>query len=381
MPTTAGCYGWPEAPAAASAPVIERLETAGAVFVAKLSTPELNCGSPVNEMLGVVANPHDHRRWSGGSSAGPAAAVAAGLLPVAVGEDTGGSIRLPAAHCGILGLRPTLGRVPGSGCVPVAWTMDQLGPMASTAEDIALLMEAMAGHDPSDPMSIPSRPPDYRVRLGRAPAGLTVGVVRNWFGDLIDSDVSARFDDSLALLRSIGTDVIDVALPSADLSTAAVWVIIRSEFAAFLLGRPDVLARCETETRRRAGTGMLCSTADYVAAQRFRREAQREFEQVCRRVDLVITPAAPSTAGYIRDGEAYIDVDGVPYPWNTSARTTAHFGYIGCPALVVPFGVADRDGMPVGVQLAGMPDSEPVLIQVADAIQTRLSSPESKGTR
>jgi aspartyl-tRNA(Asn)/glutamyl-tRNA(Gln) amidotransferase subunit A len=241
--------------------------------------------------------------------------------------------------------------------------------MAATVEDAAIMMDALVGHDPADHFSLPTAPPAYRSKIGHSVEGMHIGVVRNWFLDGVDSGVARRFAYCLAALGQMGCELVDVTLPTASLANAGMWVVIRSEFAAMLLNRPELLAGTEAETRRRAGVGLLCTAADYVAAQRYRHVAQLEFEAVCRQVDMVITPGAPSTAGYVSDGEAWIDIDGDRRPWNESARTTTHFSYTGCPALIVPAGRSDHDGMPVAVQLAGMPDSEPALFQVGRAIE------------
>lgn len=358
-----------DGPQAHDAPVVARLRAAGAIVLGTTHMHELAFGpTGVNPSLGTPVNPWHADRMPGGSSSGSAVAVAAGMASVAVGSDTGGSIRIPASFCGLTGLKPTYGRVSRGGATPLAWTIDHVGPIARTVEDTALLLGVLAGHDPADATSAALPVPDYVAALGGGIAGRTVGVPRGFVDACVDDDVAGAFATSLAVLRDAGAVVRDVALPELDHAGTAIGAVVFAEAEAALgAAVGDRRERLGVDCRIFLELSKVVQARHYMAAQRYRTHLYDAVRATG--VDLLATPTvavpAPDTFAQV------LTMRGVERGvQEVFARFTGPFNLIGLPALSLPCGVS-RDGLPIGLQLVGRPFAEAAVLAAGQAFQDR----------
>ncbi len=370
------------------ATVVEKLAAAGAVVVGKTNLDEFAMGSSTeNSAFGPTRNPHDTSRVPGGSSGGSAAAVAAGFAPLALGSDTGGSIRQPAALCGVVGVKPTYGAVSRYGLVAFASSLDQIGPFARTVADAAALYEAIAGHDPRDTTSIPEAVVPVSPTLDEGVAGLRVGLVTELCdAEGIEPDVTARLREAAAALEQAGAKVDEVSVPAAVYGLSAYYLIAPAE-ASSNLARYDgvrfglrvdapttgeMYDRTRTEgfgaeVKRRIMLGTYALSAGYYdayygKAQRVRTLILRDFEAAYTGFDVLLCPTAPSTAFAL--GEKTDD----PLTMYLNDVATVPSSLAGHPALSVPFGTG-RDGLPVGVQVMAPALGEATMFQVAAVLE------------
>lgn len=342
------------------APVVRRLRSAGAVIIGKTTLNEFAVGLPdAEKQFPIPMTPWDDSLWAGGSSSGTANGVAAGLFLGGLGTDTGGSIRLPSAFCGVTGLKPTFGLVPKSGCVPLGFSLDAVGPIARTAHDCAFLLDAIAGVDTSDPDSI-SRPREaYAALLPGEVKGLRLGVDRA-LQERSTSETAEALDRALEVLVDGGVDLVDIALPFYEIVETATWVVLQSEGLAFHRSNLQKYWADFTPSSRIAlATGALYSGADYVQAQRLRNvAAQATIRLMDTAVDFVVTPT-------VSGGARSPDVEMGEL---SEGLHTFFWSALGFPAISIPMG-CDADGLPLGLQLAGSPFSEAHLICLADWFQ------------
>jgi aspartyl-tRNA(Asn)/glutamyl-tRNA(Gln) amidotransferase subunit A len=344
------------------ASVVARLRTAGAIIFGKTNTPEFAYG-PLNAYhYGPSRNPWDPTRFTGGSSMGAAAVLAGGLAPGALGSDTGGSIRGPAHWSGVTGLMPTYGLVPLRGVVPLATTMDHVGPMTRSALDAALLLQALAGHDPLDRTSVDVRVPDYAHEIVRPVRGLRVGVPRGYLWDMLVPAIGAAVERALDELRRLGFRIEDVEIPEWDAAAEASYILIRSEAATeyreVLAGRPQSLL---AEVRERLEAGTRTTAVEYIEARRASDRMAHALRRLYARVDLLALPGRAQTAPKMDEGGRLLEP--------LSPRNyTAPLNYPGVPALTIPCGF-DPEGLPIGIQLTGSHWSEGQLLGVAHAYQ------------
>ena len=356
-------------PAAADAGAVARLRTAGAVIVGTTHLHELAFGpTGVNPALGTPVNPWAAGRVPGGSSSGSGAAVAARLVPAALGTDTGGSIRIPASFCGVTGFKPTYGRVTRAGVTPLAWTLDHVGPLARSVEDAALLLGVLAGHDPADPTSARISVPDYAARLDRSLRGVRVGVPRDFACALVDPEVVRAFEAALDELGSAGATVSDVTLPSLGHAGPALGAVILAEARSALV--PLLGARRErasVDLRVYLELGKLVTAEQYVAAQRVRSRLYEEMRAVLARVDLLATPATVLAAPRPDELEVRLG-DAEMGAFEAICRLSGPFNLTGLPALALPCGFTG-DGRPIGLQLAGRPFAEADVLAAGHAYQ------------
>jgi aspartyl-tRNA(Asn)/glutamyl-tRNA(Gln) amidotransferase subunit A len=368
-PTTANSLVLdPEWGAGRDAPVVARLRSAGAVITGKVTTMEFACGAPdPAKPFPLPRNPWDTDTWPGGSSSGTANGVAAGFFLGGLGTDTGGSIRLPSAFCGITGLMPTFGRVPKSGCAPLGYSLDHIGPMARTAEDCAAMLQVLAGYHASDPDCADRPVPDYSSGLvDGALQGMRIGVDRvHHSPDGADPAVATCLDAALSMLERLGATVVEVELPFYDEMMAANMVTMGAEALAYHL--PDMRTRWDdyfVGTRRMVVQGALCSGADFVQAQRVRRVALRALGALYETVDVVATPTT-STGATRYEQMAGGDLDVAEF---FQYIHTPYWDSVGNPALVVPMGFTG-DGLPLSLQLAGRHFEESTLLGAGFAYQ------------
>jgi aspartyl-tRNA(Asn)/glutamyl-tRNA(Gln) amidotransferase subunit A len=370
-----------------NATVVEKFNNAGAVMLGKLNMDEFAMGSS-NETsyYGAVKNPWDMNAVPGGSSGGTAAAVAARLAVCATGTDTGGSIRQPAAFCGITGLKPTYGRVSRYGMIAYASSLDQGGPMARNAEDAAIMLQTMAGFDDKDSTSVDLPVPDYMAGLGNSLQGLKIGLPKEFFGDGLNSDVAATIEAAVNEYRKLGATVTEVSMPALKLAIPAYYVIAPAECSANLSRFDGVRFgyRCENpadltdlytrsrgeafgkEVKRRILMGTYALSAGYydayyIKAQKIRRLISDDFKKALSEVDVIMGPVAPSTAFGI--GEKI----GNPIEMYLSDIYTIAINLAGLPAMSVPAGFVK--GMPVGLQIIGNYFAEDRLLNIAHQYQ------------
>jgi aspartyl-tRNA(Asn)/glutamyl-tRNA(Gln) amidotransferase subunit A len=345
------------------APIVRRLRDAGAVLVGKSTTMEFAIGMPdASKPFPVPRNPWDPDCWAGGSSSGAGSGVASGMFLAGIGTDTGGSIRIPAAFCGVSGLMPTFGRVPKSGCVPLGFSLDHVGPLARSAWDCGAMLQALAGPDASDPTTVDRPVPDYLAALDGSLAGTRVGVVRHNLPATIAPEVVGCFDAAVDQLAALGAEVAEVTIPLYDEVTTASWLTMAAEACAY--HRQDLGRRWGDyfrATRTLVSWGVLLSGADYVQAQRVRRAGQRALAGVLADHDVLVTLTANTTAPRL-EGRAREEGEGL-----LGGINTPYWDAVGNPVLAVPIGFAD--GLPVSMQLAGAPFAEATVLRAGDAYQ------------
>ena len=342
-----------------------RLKAAGAILLGKLAMHEFALGGPDwTTPFEPARNPWNLDHITGGSSSGSGASVASGQAMGALGSCTGGSIRGPASFCGIVGLKPTYGRVSRFGVVTLSWSQDHCGPMTWTVEDTAFMLQAIAGHDPKDPTTSRAPVPDYSLSLREDIRGVTVGLPRHYFFDpdpSVSPEVVAKVEEAVKVLQELGANVEEVTMPSLEYTRAANSVIMVTEAYAFhepnLKSRPKDFGEI---VRGRFRVGGLLTAGDYLQAQRVRQWAKRDFAEALRRVDFLVTPTMTQPAAAFEGYDPASTIGGRSF--------TAPFNVTGLPAISVPCGFTES-GLPIGMQIAGRPFDEPGVIQAAYAYQ------------
>ena len=346
------------------ATVTAMLREAGAVLVGKLAMHEFAFGAPVFDTpFPPARNPWNPAHVTGGSSTGSGAALAAGLCFGSLGSDSGGSVRNPASQCGIVGLKPTYGRVSRHGVVPLGWSVDHVGPMARSVEDTALLMQAIAGPDSKDPASANQPVPDFSAPLNEGVSGLRFGVPRDWLdeGDGTDPDVREAFESALEVLKDLGARIEDVdSAPFIESRPANTMILTAEAYAVHeetLRTRPQDLSK---NLRTRLREGAYISAADYIQAQRVRTVIGEQISQILTTYDAILSPTTPRT------GEAFDDFGkevryAVPSFTNPGNLT-------GLPAISVPCGFSSL-GLPIGLQIAGRAFDEATILRIAQAYE------------
>ena len=361
--TTAGSAVFAERVPTEDAEVVRKLTEAGAILLGKLNMDEFaNGGHSVESFWGPVRNPWNLDHEAGGSSGGPAAAVAARLCFGAVGTDTGGSIRSPAGHCGVVGLKPTYGRVSNRGVIPLVWSLDHTGPLARTAEDAALLLQTIAGYDPHDPGSVDAQVPSYAAAVRQPIRQLRVGIPRNALYDVLEPEVSAAVERAIEVIRPLVKDVADVALPPA-LSAR------RLGGAEFYAYHKELLEQArplyQPSTRRDLEGAAKMPAYQYVLLQRQAQEARRQIARVFEKVDVLLAPTVKYAAKTIQYWQERLQSDrpSGPIIWNTGL-----FNVFGVPAMSVPCGFTAA-GLPIGLMIAGPALEDARVLAVGHAYQ------------
>ena len=368
--TTAGSQIRADFVPAEDATIVARLRAAGMVLLGKLNTQEFAYG-PTNEdsLFGPVHNPWNLECHAGGSSGGSGAALALKMLPAATGSDTGGSIRIPAACCGVTGFKPTYGRSSRYGIFPLCWTMDHGGPMARSARDIAMLLQVMAGPDSKNPTTVNRDVPDYTAALDGNIQGLRVGVPTRYFYDRALPEIEQVVREGLRALADLGAKIIEIDIPDVEHSAGAAAVIYYAEATAyhddeFLAGRGHLFT---DRVRRFLEFGNFILARDYLQAQRYRAYLGRTVAAQWAKVDLIVTPTLPITTTPL--GQPTISIRGVEQPvYLALLRNTEPFNLTGLPALTVPCG-RSTGGLPIGMQIVGPPFGESAVLRLGDAFQ------------
>jgi aspartyl-tRNA(Asn)/glutamyl-tRNA(Gln) amidotransferase subunit A len=371
-----------------NATVIQKLNEAGYVHLGRLNMDEFAMGSSTeNSAFQTTKNPWDLERIPGGSSGGSAAAVAAGLCTVALGTDTGGSIRQPAALCGVVGMKPTYGRVSRFGLIAFASSLDQIGPFARNVNDCATVLNVIAGYDPLDSTAIPQQVPNYTASLGKDIKGLKIGIPKEYFIEGIEPDVKKAMEESIALFGKQGAIPVDITLPHTEYAVATYYIICTAEASSNLARYDGVkyglrepgkdiidmykktrLTGFGKEVKRRIilGTYVLSSgyyDAYYRKAGKVRTLIRQDFDEAFKKCDIIVTPVSPTTA--FKTGEKAED----PLTMYLSDIFTIPVNLAGLPGLSLPCGF-DGNGLPIGLQIIGQPLDEARMLQAAYIFET-----------
>ncbi|MDH7499698.1 MAG: amidase [candidate division NC10 bacterium] len=359
----------------ADATIVTQFKKAGAILLGKANLHEFAYGpTGVNPHYGTAQNAWDPGRIPGGSSSGSAASVTHSFCLGSIGTDTGGSVRIPASLMGIVGLKPTYGLVSLKGIVPLAWSLDHAGPMTKSVIDAALMLQAIAGHDPRDPSS-PNRPiPDYSQALQGDVKGLRIGLVREYLDSPMEAEVKDGVIASAKGMETLGAKVEEVSLPQLKYAPVVSFLIMASESMAF--HRRFMKTRAADygeDIRVRLGLGQFVLATQYLQAQRVRRLLYRHLREALGRFDLLLTPTLPITAPRIEDRE--IEVEGKSVDVRlVLTRFTRAFNVTGHPALSLPCGLSPS-GLPIGVQLIGRPFAEETLLHFGHAYEQAFPFP------
>ncbi len=391
--TTAGSKILANFVAPYDATAVARLEAAGAIVLGKTNCDEFAMGSS-NENSGFhpVRNPHDRSRVPGGSSGGSAAVVAAGTAVASIGSDTGGSIRQPAALCGVVGLKPTYGRISRYGLIAFASSLDHVGPFGKFVKDAALLLQSMAGRDPLDSTSADVPVPDYLEQIGEPVKGMKIGVAKEYFGEGLDPEVRAAVEAGIEELAKAGCEIVPVSLPHTEYAIPAYYVVATAE-ASSNLARYDGVrygfrapegktlsemyrrtrdAGFGAEVKRRIMLGTYALSAGYydayyLKAQRVRSLLARDFEQAFAAVDAIVTPTTPTPA--FKLGEKVDD----PLAMYLADIYTVTANLAGIPGISIPCGQS-KEGLPIGMQILGKHFAEATLFRIAHVAEHALAS-------
>ena len=363
-----------EHPATVTATVLRRLDAAGALDVARLNMVEFAYGlTGHNEITGDVRNPWNPDHITGGSSSGPAAAVAAKCLAGALGSDTGGSIRFPASCCGLVGMKPTYGRVSRFGAMPLSHTLDHIGPLTRTVRDCALITEVISGQDAQDPTSshlpVPSMVPEHHEV-----AGMKIGVPTNYFVEVLDPEVQECWNQDLKRFQALGCELVELVLPESFFASNAMVNLVgaaesSAHHARWLRERPQDYG---AQTLRRLQSGLQVSAVDYLEGLNLRQVVLQDFlEQGMARVDALHVPVVPIPVPTLAESDIQANPGFIEY-LSLLGHCTRPFDFLGVPALSIPAGQTSN-GLPCGMQLVGRPFSEPLLFRLGLAHEEALA--------
>jgi aspartyl-tRNA(Asn)/glutamyl-tRNA(Gln) amidotransferase subunit A len=369
--TTAGSELFKDRIPTQDAEIVRRLKAAGAVFVGKLNLHEFAYGgSSAISYFAPVRNPWDLDHCPGGSSGGSAAAVAAHLCYGAIGSDTGGSIRQPAGYCGIVGLKPTYGRVSTRGVIPLSWSLDHLGPMTRTVMDAALMLQVIAGYDAQDIASIDVPVPDYAATIAAPTSSLRLGILRHYFYDAVNAEIQSAMDVALSVLKTLTHTQRDIAPLATDRSYSSMMdpyvAILRAEAYAYhkeYVSKTPELYQAQTLKRIQAGADITASA--YIQARRQMEQVRRSVSQTFDMVDLMITPTTcvpPFAIADLSDPNTLRDKELL------MLRNTRPFNMLGLPTISVPSGFTQAN-LPIGMQITGPPNGEGTVLRLAQAYE------------
>jgi aspartyl-tRNA(Asn)/glutamyl-tRNA(Gln) amidotransferase subunit A len=369
--TTAGSRVLEDWKPDADAAVVERLSAAGAIMIGKANMHEFAHGiTGENPHFGTPPNPWDRTRLAGGSSSGSAVAVANGLACFALGTDTGGSIRVPAALCGLVGLKPTYGRVSFHGAIPYCWSLDHVGIITARVADAVEVLQAIAGHDPRDPASLSVPVPDYKAVLQANAQGMRIGVPRGDFFEHADPEILRAVGHGIELLKDAGASIVEIDLPSMDKARAVSLLIQMPEALSYHRRYlPEKIALYGADVRGGLAFGQFILAEQYVKAKRMIEVYRRDLSAVFRKVDAIVTPTCPIVSPKI--GAVTVSVDGIEEPvGNALTRFTGFFNMTGHPAVSIPCGLHSLR-LPIGMQIVGRPFDEATVLSLAQLLERR----------
>ncbi len=353
------------------AAVVEKLQEAGAVMIGKTGMHELAYGiTSDNPHFGTIANPWNVECIPGGSSGGSGAAVSSGMVAMAMGSDTGGSIRIPASFCGTVGLKPTFGRVSRYGVMPLGFSLDHMGPLTRTVRDAALALQAIAGHDPRDPSSSRAPVAEYMPPEDIRLSGVRIGLPENFYFDRVDSEVRDAVQRAARLAAEAGAELVPLRVPDIEALNTVGRVILLSEATAIYESQLDQRDLFGADVLTLLDQGRLLKATGYVNAQRLRRSLAREFSAIWNRVDCLFTPTTCVVAPRI--GQSTVMIDGVEEDVRLAAtRLVRAINLLGVPAISLPCGM-HSSGLPMGLQIVGRAFQEAPLLRVAAAVEDAL---------
>jgi aspartyl-tRNA(Asn)/glutamyl-tRNA(Gln) amidotransferase subunit A len=348
--------------------VVQKLEGAGAVIVGKLNLHELAYGiTSDNPHYGAVHNPWGLDRIPGGSSGGSGAAVAADLVFAAMGSDTGGSIRVPAAFCGVVGLKPTYGRVSRFGTIPLAFSLDHMGPLTRDVRDAGIVLNVIAGFDARDASSARRPVPDHVPAEECSIRGLAIGLPETFFFERLDAEVDSAVRGALARAASLGAEITPVHLPDLAVGNTVGQIILLAEAAAWMEPHLEHRERFGADVFELLQQGRLLPATDYINAQRLRRKINEQFRSLWKSVDCLMIPSTPMTAPQI--GETTVRLAGTEENVRAAAtRFMRPFNVLGLPAVSIPCGLSAA-GLPIGLQIVGPHFHESLILRVAAALE------------
>ena len=349
--------------------VANLLNMAGSYCIGKLHMTEFAFdGTSLNKHFGPAHNPWNTKHMAGGSSSGAGVAVASGQVPLAIGTDTGGSVRVPASLCGITGLKPTFGLISRFGVTPLSWSMDHVGPLAKTAKDTAIALNALVKFDPKDPDSVATDETDYTKGLDRGIKGMRVGIPRNFIWDLVDPEVKLAFDKAIEEIESLGAVVKEIINPNLELINMAGSIVQTSEAAT--IHRSNVLNNGDSFDpiiRMRIETGLFVTAESYIKAQQIRMDEKAKLIKQFDEIDLIATPTTSIPAPRLDQERININDHDV-HIREALLRITRIFSTIGLPAISIPCGLA-KNKLPLGLQLVAKPFNEQILLRAAHCFQ------------
>lgn len=355
------------------ATVIEKLKQAGAIIIGKTNTHEFAYGPTGDRSyFGACRNPYNLDKMSGGSSSGSAVAVAANMVLASIGTDTGGSIRIPASACGVVGMKPTFGQVSKEGSFPLAYTLDHLGPITTTVKDNALLLNIIAGHDPKDAYSIKmSGNKDYAKLIGKDVKNATIGIATNVFFTDIDQEIKEAIDKSVDLFKQLQTNIKEVTIPGIEEIAEAQAVTIKSEASAVHADSlQEYEGKIDEEVFERLVASKEVTGYEYVQAQTKRNKLITDLNHIFDEVDVLLVPTLPILPPDINQREVTINNTTVTTQ-HALLKLTAPFNYTGNPSLSIPCGMS-KSGLPIGLQLIGRHHDEERLYQLGDALEAEI---------
>jgi aspartyl-tRNA(Asn)/glutamyl-tRNA(Gln) amidotransferase subunit A len=362
-----------------NAAVVEKLKKAGAIIIGKLNTHQFAYGPTGDRShFGPVKNPYDKQKITGGSSSGSAASVSACLCFGSLGTDTGGSVRIPSSFCGIVGMKPTYGRISKQGVFPLSWTLDHVGPLTRTVTDNALLLNSLIGYDSNDPSSVHRETEDFTRYIGKGIEGMTIGLPSNFYFDDMNGEVKQVLDQTIETFRELGARIVPVTLSNLDKFTEAHKHILRSEaYAVHEQHLADYPDQWDDEVKERLLTAHDTKGYEYARALQTRQLAKDEFNRALEQVDVLFTPTLPILPPKIN--ERHVDIEkyaGQHIRWSI-IKLTAPTNLNGFPSLSIPCGFSS-EGMPIGGQLIGREFDEAVLYQFGYALEQKLSIDTAK---
>lgn len=357
-----------------NATVVEKLKEAGAIIVGKLNTHQFAYGPTGDRSYyGPSRNPHDPQKMTGGSSSGSAASVAACLCFGSLGTDTGGSVRVPASFCGVVGMKPTYGLISKNGVFPLSPTLDHVGPLTRTVTDNAILLNSLAGYDPNDPTSLQREEEDFSRLIGKGIEGMTIGLPTTFYFEDMNEEVKQIINNTIEILQELGAVIKPVVLPNMEKFTEAHRHILRSEaYAVHEQHLRDYPDKWDEEVKERLLTALETKGYEYVQALQIRQLAKDEFNKVLEEVDVIFTPTVPILPPKIN--ERHVDIEkyaGQHIRWSI-VKLTAPTNLNGFPSLSIPCGFSS-DEMPVGVQFIGREFDEAELYRIGHALEQKLS--------